>query len=185
MNGKIRIIGGQWRGRKLIVPDKPGLRPTPNRVRETLFNWLTMHLPGSSCLDLFAGTGALGIEAASRGAEKVQLVEKERDIVQSLRQQVAKLAIDNLKVMDTNALTFLKGAASTFDIVFLDPPFGSDLLTPCCTLLEQRGWLNPNAHIYLESERRFGKPSLPATWQIIRRQTAGQVVVFLVAREGV
>ncbi|RKZ37740.1 MAG: 16S rRNA (guanine(966)-N(2))-methyltransferase RsmD [Gammaproteobacteria bacterium] len=179
MNGKIRIIGGQWRGRMLLVQDKPGLRPTSNRVRETLFNWLTMQLPGSRCLDLFAGTGALGIEAASRGAKQIYLVEKERDMVQNLRQQVAKLATDNLNVINTDALSFLKGTASTFDIVFLDPPFGSDLLTPCCTLLEQSGWLNPNAHIYLESERCFGKPSLPATWQIIRRKTAGQVEVFL------
>ncbi len=182
MKGKVRIIGGQWRGRKLQVSDKQGLRPTSDRVRETLFNWLAMPLPGSRCLDLFAGSGALGIEAASRGAKQVFLVEKKRDIVQDLRQQVATLATDNLEIICADALTFLKGTASAFDIVFLDPPFGQDLLNPCCTLLEQRGWLSPQALMYLEMERRLEMPNLPATWQVIRRQTAGQVTVFLVAR---
>lgn len=183
MKGKIRIIAGQWRGRKLSVPNKPGLRPTPDRVRETLFNWLTLCLPGSRCLDLFAGSGALGIEAASRGAKQVLLVEKERDIVQNLKQQVATFAADNLAILCTDARRFLEGAPSTFDIVFLDPPFGQDLLEPCCTLLEQRGWLSPHAHIYLEMERHLGKPCLPTSWQIIRHQAAGQVVVFLATRE--
>jgi 16S rRNA (guanine966-N2)-methyltransferase len=181
MKNKIRIIAGQWRGRKLQVPEKPGLRPTPDRVRETLFNWLAMHLPSSRCLDLFAGTGALGIEAASRGAKQVVLVEKERDIVQGLRQQVTTLAADNLEIICADAQKFLTGTSETFDIVFLDPPYstGHDLLSPCCTLLDQRGWLSPCATIYVETERSLGEPDLPASWQIIRRQRAGQVAVFL------
>lgn len=183
MKGKIRIIAGQWRGRKLQVPDKPGLRPTPNRVRETLFNWLAMHLPGSRCLDLFAGSGALGIEAASRGAKQVLLVEKERDIQQTLRQQLTTLAADNLEIISADALKFLKGTAESFDIVFLDPPFGRDLLRPCCTLLEQRNWLSPQAYIYIETERSLGEPNLPDSWQVTRRQTAGQIAVFLAERE--
>jgi 16S rRNA (guanine966-N2)-methyltransferase len=183
MNGKIRIIAGQWRGRKLQVPDKPGLRPTPNRVRETLFNWLAMRLPNSRCLDLFAGSGALGIEAASRGAKSVLLVEKQRDIVQSLRQQVAGFASDNLEIIGADAIQWLKTAATPFNIVFLDPPYDQpDLLSTSCTLLEQRGWLESRAYIYLETERRFGEPNLPASWQIIRQQIAGQVAGFLAER---
>ena len=178
MTGKIRIIAGQWRGRKLQVPNKPGLRPTPDRVRETLFNWLAMHLPGSRCLDLFAGSGALGLEAASRGAKQVLLVEKERGIVQGLKQQVATFAPDNVDILCADAMQFLQHPPEAFDIVFLDPPYESDLLSPCCRLLEQHGWLNPHALVYLEAERSLGIPSLPVSWQVIRHQMAGQVAFF-------
>ncbi len=176
MKGKIRIIAGEWRGRKLQVPDKPGLRPTPDRVRETLFNWLNMHLPGSHCLDLFAGSGALGIEAASRGAKQVLLVEKERDIVQGLRQQLATFAPD-IKILCADALKFLKETPETFDIVFLDPPFGHNLVPACCTLLGN--CLSPQSLIYIETERSLGEPDLPTSWQIIRQKMVGQVAVFL------
>jgi 16S rRNA (guanine966-N2)-methyltransferase len=183
MKGKIRIIAGQWRGRKLQVPIKPQVRPTASRVRETLFNWLSMYIPGSRCLDLFAGSGALGIEAASRGAKQVVLVENHRQIVQGIKQQLAELKAEHLKVVCADVRQFLKKTPSTFDIVFLDPPFGQDLLSPCCTLLEQRGWLTKTAHIYLETERDLGEPHLPPTWQIIRYQTAGQVSFFLAERQ--
>jgi 16S rRNA (guanine966-N2)-methyltransferase len=183
MKGKIRIIGGIWRGRKLEVPDKSGLRPTPDRVRETLFNWLAMHLPESRCLDLFAGSGALGIEAISRGAKQAILVEKEYDIVQSLKEQVTVLATNKVEIICANALAFLKKTASAFDIVFLDPPFDdSDLLIQSCILLEQQGWLNPHALMYLEMKRGLALPNLPDNWQIIRQQTAGKIAFFLVAR---
>jgi 16S rRNA (guanine966-N2)-methyltransferase len=182
MNGKVRIIGGQWRGRKLRVLDKPGLRPTQDRMRETLFNWLAMHLPGSRCLDLFAGSGALGIEAASRGAKQVILVEKEREVVRNLNQHIATLGADNLEVIHADVIRFLKSPSSAFDIVFLDPPFKHDLVSPCCTLLEQGGWIAPQTYIYLEEEVCLGQPTLPTTWQVIRRQTAGQVAGFLVQR---
>lgn len=182
MSGKIRIIAGQWRGRKLEVPDKQGLRPTPNRVRETLFNWLSMYLPGSHCLDLFAGSGALGIEAASRGAQEVLLVEKNPDIVQNLRQQLLSLKSNNLDILHADALQFIKGTPNkAFNIVFLDPPFGQDLLNPACSLLEKGGWLTPQALIYLETEIS-GKLSLPSSWQIIRSKKAGQVTAVLVER---
>lgn len=183
MTGKVRIIAGQWRGRKLPILEKPGLRPTPDRVRETLFNWLTMHLPGSRCLDLFAGSGALGIEAASRGAKQVRLIEKEREVVQCLRQQVTILATDNVEIIHADARQFLKRTSETFDIVFVDPPYGHNLVSPCCTLLEQHGWLNPqHALIFIGIERHLGEPSLPTSWQIIRRQTAGQAAAFLAVR---
>lgn len=184
MKGKVRIIAGQWRGRKLTVPAKPGLRPTPDRVRETLFNWLSQYLPGSYCLDLFAGSGALGLEAASRGAQYVLLVEQDRDIVQNLQQQLVTLAANQVKIICANALQLLRRSPPvTFNILFLDPPFGQHLLVPSCTLLEQLGWLQATAFIYLEAEQHLGTPALPAGWQIIRQQTAGQVVGRLIKRE--
>lgn len=177
--GKVRIIGGQWRGRKLSVPDKVGLRPTPDRVRETLFNWLMGYLPDSHCLDLFAGSGALGIEAASRGAKQVILVEKDPEIFRNLQRQIVTLSADNVTVIRADAQQFLQNTSTPFDIVFLDPPFGKNLLVPCCEWLERNGWLNKQAHIYLEVERTLGKPNLPTSWQIVRQQTAGQVAYFL------
>jgi 16S rRNA (guanine966-N2)-methyltransferase len=184
MKGKVRIIAGQWRGRKLTVLAKPSLRPTPNRVRETLFNWLNQYLPGSYCLDLFAGSGALGLEAASRGAQYVLLVEQDRDIVRNLQQQLVILAANQVKVIGANALKFLQQPPPVaFNILFLDPPFGQHLLAPSCTFLEQFGWLQTTAFIYLETEHHLGTPPLPASWQIIRQQTTGQVVSWLVKRE--
>lgn len=183
MRGQIRIIGGQWRRRKLLVSDVTSLRPTPDRVRETVFNWLANYLPNSHCLDLFAGTGALGIEAASRGAKSVWLIEKNRFIYQQLIQQCKQLAAKQIEVICADALQFLKGTVQPFDIVFLDPPFGQNLLQPCCTLLEQKQWLNTPAFIYLEAEHTLKQPVLPATWQIIRQQQAGQIIFFLALRE--
>jgi 16S rRNA (guanine966-N2)-methyltransferase len=180
LTGTVRIIAGQWRGRKLKVPNQTGLRPTPNRIRETLFNWLAIDLPGSRCLDLFAGSGALGIEAASRGAKQVVLIEKQRDIVQSLRQQVTSFAADNVTILSNDAIKFLKKKTDSFDIVFLDPPYGSNLLNSCCTLLQQGGWLNPQALIYLETDTSLAKPNLPESWQIIRQKNAGQVAAYLI-----
>ena len=160
------------------------MRPTPDRVRETLFNWLSQYLPGSYCLDLFAGSGALGLEAASRDAQYVLLVEKDREIVQNLQQQLVMLASNQVKIICANALKFLQQSPPlTFNIIFLDPPFGQHLLTPSCTLLEQLGWLQATAFIYLEAEHHLGIPHLPAGWQIIRQQTAGQVVGWLIKRE--
>ncbi len=182
MSGKIRIIAGEWRGRKIEVPDKQGLRPTPNRVRETLFNWLAMYLPGSHCLDLFTGSGALGIEAASRGAKEVLLIEKNQEIVKNLKQQKFIFSNHNLNILHADALEFLKSTPKAFDIVFLDPPFGQDLLLPACRLLEKGDWLTPQALIYLETERDFDNLNLPHSWQIIRQKKLGQVNVFLVER---
>lgn len=180
--GKVRIIGGQWRGRKLIVPNKAGLRPTPDRIRETLFNWLREYLPGSHCLDLFAGSGAIGIEAASHGAKKVVLVEQDLEIVNILQHQITTLSAENIAVIHADARDFLQKNALHFDIVFLDPPFGKNLLVPCCEQLEHGGWLNNPAYIYLEAERVLGKPNIPPTWEIIRQQSAGQIEYFLVRR---
>lgn len=184
MHGKVRIIGGEWRGRKLAVPEKQGLRPTPDRVRETLFNWLNWQVPASRCLDLFAGTGALGVEAASRGAKQVILVEKDRSIAEGLRQQLAPFASTKVQVIQADALQYLKKSpAEPFNIVFLDPPFQQNLLAPCCELLESTGWLTPNAFIYLEAEIELQALILPKSWIVIKQQRAGQVASYLVKRE--
>ncbi len=179
--GQVRIIAGQWRGRKLKVSHQPGLRPTPDRVRETLFNWLAFNLPSRRCLDLFAGSGALGIEAASRGAATVVLVEKDRTTAQVLSQQLTLLAASQIEVIQADALWFLqKTSPKPFDIVFLDPPYGENLLAPSCDLLAQRGWLTTSAYIYLEAERQLNISAvLPTGWSIIRQLTAGQVASYL------
>lgn len=152
----------------------PGLRPTPDRVRETLFNWLTPHLPGARCLDLFAGSGALGIEAVSRGAAAVVFVEQAPAAVAALRRNIALLGIGEAEVAATDALGYLARPPAMFDIVFVDPPYASDLLQQCLEVLETRHWLAPEALIYIEvaAERAW---SLPAGWALLRSKQAGQV----------
>jgi 16S rRNA (guanine966-N2)-methyltransferase len=186
MNGlsnQVRIIGGRWRGRRLHFPPLEGLRPTPDRVRETLFNWLAPVIEGARCLDLFAGSGALGIEALSRGAAKVVFVERHPLAVRKLRENLALLGIDSVPVVKADALTWLKGRSQPFDIVLLDPPFGGNLLEPVCAVLEQGGWLATQARIYLETEKAPQNPELPQNWTIIRDKTAGQVSYRLAVRK--
>lgn len=178
--GHLRIIGGTNRGRRLPIPDQPGLRPTADRVRETLFNWLAPVLPGARCLDLFAGSGALGLEAASRGAGEVVLVERNAPVARQLDANRVTLNAQGVRVIQTDALAFLDGPPSPFDLVFLDPPFAAGLLGPACTRLAARGWLAPGARVYLETDRREGFPALPNGWQLIRERTTGQVRFGLV-----
>lgn len=180
---QLRIIGGQWRGRRLSFPDVTGLRPTPDRVRETLFNWLAPVLPGARCLDLFAGSGALGFEAASRGAAAVVMVEREARAVTALRAHIALLAAHQVQVIAADALTYLAGAAQLYDIVLLDPPFDQPvLLADCCQRLEHTGWLAPQARIYIETRGTYGVPLLPANWRVSRSKKAGQVAYHLALR---
>lgn len=171
----LRIIGGRWRGRRLAFADLPGLRPTADRNRETLFNWLQPVLPGSRCLDLFAGSGALGLEAASRGADQVVLVERAAAAVRRLRDAVAMLQADRVSVWQGDARQFLRQPAAAFDIVFLDPPFASDLLAPVCEQLAGSDWLAPEARIYLEHAASETPPALPASWLPLREKRAGKV----------
>jgi 16S rRNA (guanine966-N2)-methyltransferase len=176
--GAVRIIGGKWRRRKVPVLDKPGLRPTPDRVRETLFNWLQPVIPGSRCLDLFAGSGANGFEAASRGAREVVMVERDRDVALNLEKQAEVLQAQEVWVIWTDALAWLRGAPAPFDIVFLDPPFRHGLLAPSCELLQTGGWLSPNAYLYLEYEGAE-LPPLPEDWRIHRAGHVGQLHYWL------
>jgi 16S rRNA (guanine966-N2)-methyltransferase len=180
--GYVRIIGGKWRGRRLPVPDLPGLRPTPDRVRETLFNWLAPVIGGSRCLDLFAGTGVLGFEAASRGAREVVLVERDREAAGRLREAAATLAPDRLEVVHGEALAWLKSPAGPFDVVFLDPPYEAGLLDAAMRALDSGGWLAPGARIYLEAPAASGAPSLPPGWILHRSGRAGAVGYHLALR---
>jgi 16S rRNA (guanine966-N2)-methyltransferase len=178
----LRIIGGCWRGRKLRFPPSPELRPTPDRVRETLFNWLSPRLPGARCLDLFAGSGALGLESLSRGAAHVTFVERDAAAVRELRARLAEWGASGARVEQADALRFLAGAQESFDIVFLDPPFESDLLTSAATLLEQGSWLASGAAIYIECAARSGLPPLPPTWTVSKTKQAGEVGYHLLRR---
>lgn len=170
----VRIIAGHWRSRRLEFPDHPALRPTPDRVRETVFNWLAPQLPGARCLDLFAGSGAFGFEALSRGAARAVLVERDAATVTALRANRARLAADAAEVVETDALGYLTGPAEPFDIVFLDPPYASGLLAPCLDRLAAGGWLRPGAQVYIEA-RDGALPPLPPGWRLVRSKTAGQV----------
>lgn len=172
---KLRIIGGRWRGRRLEVSESEGLRPTPDRVRETLFNWLQPYISGARCLDLFAGTGALCLEALSRGAGRVVMVEKSPKVAQQLRRHVETLQADDAQVIQADAVDFLQRTPQIFDIVFLDPPFKSDLIAVCAALVEARGWVKPGSLIYVEAPSRMKDLPLPATWELIRSKKAGEV----------
>ncbi len=174
--GQVRIIAGEWRGQYLPVPDVPGLRPTPDRVRETVFNWLQSRIEGSRCLDLFAGTGALGFESASRGARRVVLVESSAAVAAGLSTSRGRLGAEQVQVVNQDVEHFLGEAEpEPFDIVFADPPFGSEQLPDLCRLLSTGGWLAPDARIYLEVERETGVPSVPDDWVLLRSKTAGEV----------
>jgi len=181
----IRIIGGSLRGRRFRFADVPEIRPTPDRVRETLFNWLGSRVPGARCLDLFAGSGALGLEALSRGAASTVFVEQNAVAVRALAALVEEWKLQNTRTERGDALHFLATGAATSaprDIVFLDPPFAAGLLSQAASLLEQHGWLAPEALIYVEAPARDALPSLPATWQLAKTKRAGEVGYHLFKR---
>jgi 16S rRNA (guanine966-N2)-methyltransferase len=177
----LRIIGGAWRGRKLRFPASAAIRPTPDRVRETLFNWLGSHTQAARCLDLFAGSGALGLEALSRGAAHVTFVEQEEATARELRARLAEWQAGDAVVRRMDALRYLTGAPAAFDLVFLDPPFASELLSRAAQRLEAGGWLAPGALIYVECPSRAGLPALPERWQSLKAKQAGEVGYHLLA----
>ncbi len=182
VGGRIRIIGGSLRNSRLTVADQPGLRPTAERVRETLFNWLAPRIVGARCLDLCAGTGALGIEAISRGAATVQFVERNARVAQALRDNLERLKVLGGEVTSMEAEAFLRASVRSYDLVFLDPPFASGLWAPLAWQLERQGWLGPRALIYVESP--WGQQlDLPANWQLQRDGRAGEVRYALYRRE--
>jgi 16S rRNA (guanine966-N2)-methyltransferase len=180
-SGRIRIIGGRLRNSRLDVPDLAGLRPTPERVRETLFNWLAPMIDGARCLDLCAGTGALGIEALSRGAASVLFVDREARAAQALRDNLARLKVGAGQVVMADAANYLHGAAQPHDLVFLDPPFALDLWSALAQQLEADGWLAAQAWVYVESPRGAA-PALPPNWRLHREGQAGEVRFALYAR---
>ena len=180
-SGRIRIIGGSLRNSRLEVPERPGLRPTPERVRETLFNWLAPMIEGARVLDLCAGTGGLGIEALSRGAAFACFVEPEARAARALRDNLARLKVAAGEVAAVDAQAFLRGTARPFDLVFLDPPFALDLWSTLAGRLEQGGWLAARAWIYVESPRE-AIPAVPANWTLHREGRAGEVRFALYRR---
>lgn len=188
-SNQLRIIGGEWRGRKLRFPDVPNLRPTPDRVRETIFNWLIPMIHGASCLDLFAGSGALGLEALSRGASFTTFVDSNKKATQAIQSHLDLLnANDKANVFQIDGVKFLSHKkflnreAQAYDLVFLDPPYQLDLMQKVVPLLEDNGWLADNAMLYLEIEKRQSLPEIPANWQPLKEKTAGEVSYFLFQR---
>jgi 16S rRNA (guanine966-N2)-methyltransferase len=178
-SNQVRIIGGDWRSRRISFPDHQGLRPSADRVRETLFNWLGQELRGLACLDLFAGSGALGFEALSRGADAVVMVESSRRVCEALRRNAELLGAKNLQLHCADALEFATAAAgqetARFDLVFLDPPFGSTLLAQALPRIVPL--LKPGARVYVEDATVF---SDSGAWRILKRGRAGQVHFNLV-----
>jgi 16S rRNA (guanine966-N2)-methyltransferase len=172
----VRIIGGGWRGRRVNFPDIPGLRPTPDRVRETLFNWLQHDIAGARCLDLFAGSGALGLEALSRGAKELVFVEQAVAASRALQEQLTRLGGASAgRVMEMGAARYLRSAPQPFDIVFLDPPFGRGGLAEYVPMLDAGPWLKVGGLVYLENQKTEGVPAVPAHWQLLKSKSAGEV----------
>ncbi|MBA5764460.1 16S rRNA (guanine(966)-N(2))-methyltransferase RsmD [Vibrio sp. 404] len=181
--GFIRIISGLWRGRKLPVHDAEGLRPTTDRVKETVFNWLAQDVPQAKCLDLFAGSGGLGFEAASRQAEMVTLIELNPAAFKQLEQNITSLKASNITAKNTDALAFLSQPGTPQHVVFIDPPFRKGLLNETVALLEQNGWLAEDAMIYIETEKELTIEGLPEHWHLYREKNAGQVSFRLYHRQ--
>ena len=180
---EVRIVGGRWRGRKIRFPTVPGLRPSPDRVRETLFNWLAPEIQGATVLDLFAGSGVLGLEALSRGATAAVLVERDRSVARQLRESVAALGAAGAEVVEADALAWLEQRPGPFDVAFLDPPFGSGLQEQALARLERPGVLAPGAFVYLERPAAEGPPGLPAGWVLHRSGRAGDVGYYLAIKQ--
>jgi 16S rRNA (guanine966-N2)-methyltransferase len=179
----LRIIGGAWRGRRIHFPPVEAIRPTPDRVRETLFNWLQMDVAGSLCLDLYAGSGALGLEALSRGASRVVFVEVDSGAARHLSQTLHDLQCDRGAVVSADVKRYLAGPSEPFDIVFVDPPYADHALADICGRIEQGGWLRPGGLVYLEDAAAAGPPVLPPGWTLLRSKRAGAVGYHLARRD--
>lgn len=180
---QVRIIGGRWRGTKLPVILQDDIRPTPSRVRETLFNWLQQRLDGSHCLDLFAGSGALGLEAVSRGAAHATLVDNEQKVISLLTQQVEKLKAQEVSLVHADGLGYLQNATKPFDIIFLDPPFSKFNVEEILHNLANSQCVNTSGLIYVEASPEKFPQILPQNWQWQRQLKAGQVEYGLVATQ--
>jgi 16S rRNA (guanine966-N2)-methyltransferase len=179
--GRFRIIGGEWRGRRFDFPALEGVRPTGDRIRETAFNWLQSVIAGARCLDLFAGSGALGLEAMSRGAGELIFVDRERRLLEAIKGHLGILGRDSgFSCVCNDAADFLQSNQGRFDLVFLDPPFGTGRVSEMCRLLVDRDQLAPGARIYIEFEAG-ADPDLPDGWRLLRSARAGNVGYHLAA----
>ncbi len=179
---KLRIIAGEWRSRQLLFEDMPGLRPTPARVRETLFNWLQKEIRGSRCLDLFSGSGALGFEAASRGAKDVLMVEQNAQACRLIHQNKQSLAANQINIEHSDVFKFLASDPQLFDLVFLDPPFAKGMAQQTCQWLEEKAWLAAQAKIYVEVESQLVLDQMPGNWLCLKQKKAGEVAYYLFER---
>ena len=179
----LRIIGGRWRSRKISFAEAPGLRPTGERIRETLFNWLAPRINGANCLDLYAGSGILGLESLSRGAEQCTALDNNHSTTQKL-QANSDLLNAGLTIINTNCTDFLTNQKTDiqFDVVFIDPPFAKDLHSQSCSLLEHNGWLKEDALIYCELPSNDVSFVAPANWQLQKDKIAGGVRYMLYTR---
>lgn len=181
--GQVRIISGKWRGRKLPVANTEGLRPTTDRVKETLFNWLMHDIDGATVLDCFSGSGSLALEALSRHAAFASLIERDTTLAKTLQQNLNRLECQNAEVISSDCLQFLQTKASRqYSVVFIDPPFRKALAQPCCQLLEQQQWLTDEALIYLETEKELLLTDLPQNWRLLKEKIAGQLAYRLFVR---
>lgn len=174
---EVRIIGGKYRSRKITFPELPDLRPTPNRIRETLFDWLQQEAVDAHCLDVFAGSGALGFEAMSRGAASIVFLEKDRKAIDALKRNSETLGITKMQCIETDSIEWLKKTndKKTFDLVFLDPPFSQSWLQPSLEALATNQWLTPQAWVYLESSQPLDTLAIPQVFDLYRQKKAGQV----------
>lgn len=182
MKNKLRIIAGDWRSRQLVFEDIPEIRPTPARVRETLFNWLQNDVLGRQCLDLYAGSGALGFEAVSRGAKSVVIVENNPKACQLIKENTFKLSTEKIKVIQSDVFKFLAGDSMSFSLVFLDPPFNKAMAQQTCHWLEDKNWLAPAAKIYVEVESQLVLDNMPFNWQCLKSKKTGEVGYYLFER---
>lgn len=182
----VRIIAGRWRGRKIHFPTNLSIRPTPDRVRETLFNWLAPYIVNRRCLDLYAGSGVLGFEALSRGATEMVFVDSEKSIIKNLEQQHQKLKIDSelatssVEYQCCDAQIYLSTASTRFDLVFLDPPYQKNMIQPVIKLMSDKNKMNKDGLIYIENAKSEILPNLPGNWTIIKDKVMGQVTCYLI-----
>jgi len=182
LKNSVRIIGGKWRSRKIDFPSIEGLRPSPDRVRETLFNWLSTYVVHARCLDLFAGSGALGFEALSRGAKEVVFVDSNKKSIEQIQKTQTLLNCQNMEIYWSNASQFLAKEHRPFDIIFLDPPFHQALIIPHLQLIIKNNLLTENGLAYLEAEIEFSEQQIPHAFEIVKHKTAGKVRYLLLQK---
>jgi len=185
-SGSVRIIAGNWRGSRLPIPDLPGLRPSGDRCREILFSWLQAHIRGAVCVDLFSGSGALGMEAASRGAALVILIEKQRRAAEILQENATRLKAENTRIVATDAIQWLhQCAAQSLDVAFIDPPFGLQLETRALELITSGDCIKSGGHVYLETAATAAITVPGPAWEISREKVLGEVRMLLLKKVGV